>query len=101
MKLNRDDRAMMAKRRWMLRTTGYFGGMPSDDEIRWELGERVINRGAWYTPMGFVLVYAAVIGWKWTARRFARLPGMTRLAPPLLRIGHSPVAEEDRLPPLR
>lgn len=37
--------------------------MDDNDEIRWELGEAVWNRGAWYTPLGFILVHAAVLAW--------------------------------------
>lgn len=50
-----------------------------DDEVRWELGERVMAEG-WYVPGLFVFVYGAVIGWKHTKRAIARLASSGRRA---------------------
>lgn len=58
---------------------------PDDGEIRWEEGE-AIYRDAWFVPGFFIMIFAAVIGWKhlrrwcsrllrrWRARGAGRLP---------------------------
>jgi hypothetical protein len=43
----------------------------ADDEIRWELGERIVRDGQ-FVPGLFVFFYAGVIGWKWIARAVRR-----------------------------
>lgn len=51
-----------------------------EEEVRWELGERVMARSA-YVAGGFILVYAVVMGWKHLVRqprRFSRWLGERR-----------------------
>ena len=48
-----------------------------DQEVRWELGEAVLNNNK-AVPGGFIFVYAAVIGWKHLARAVRRGHGWVR-----------------------
>lgn len=41
------------------------------DEIRWLAGEQVYR--GWYTPGGFVVVHALVLGWKHLKRAIGDL----------------------------
>lgn len=72
------------------------------EEIRWILGEEVMER-SWYTPGGFVLFHAAVIGWKSLRRTLDDLrqslrppPAAKHLAPQRRRLGRLQAANEDR-----
>lgn len=49
-----------------------------NDEIRWELGERVMASNG-FVPGLFIFYYAGVIGVKWTARAARRC--WARIAP--------------------
>lgn len=61
-----------------------FELMQESDELRWELGEAVMNDSR-FVPGGFIFVYGAVIGWKWCARAARR--GWRKMKPaPLLRL---------------
>ena len=55
------------------------------DEVRWELGERVLRDGL-YVPGAFVVVYAAVLGWKRLVKALtpapSERPALLALPPP-------------------
>lgn len=77
-----NERQLLKKAEWVRREPIRE---PLPDELRWELGERVMRNG-WAVPGGFVFVYGAVIGYKWSVRALRRCFAARQAPAPLLRL---------------